>query len=460
MSRYLARFFRHPATGIQQRHLMLANGSWVLGEWIGPDVAMNSDDPDFLEKLSSGKLIEAMSNARFFEENYEDSAACVAAFERLADDARTAGFTERDIDDRMVDDILESIPAKPVWKAACDRGWLAIMTGQATQLTVDDVNAEAKPMAQYIAARLVFGRDESKATDARRLLEAARDAIAERRKSKLPIYAWTIGDHELEASIYEWLFWVADAQGDHPAMFTAIRRACEISTDTRRSEALAFVQSHIYTDYIEDAFETAFRYAEFGYDAVKSHPDFAAYAKRRRREQKSKTPIHRWAAMTSPSSLTDIQSAEATCAVQFPEDYRRFLAERGESTLMFHVGTESKILRFVGAQDFAAWQLSFQNWLDITGGPNDEAFADWSKTHGVGRRALFTVATPWDNSACLALCLVPGPRYGHGFWWDHDEASELVHLGTSFSACLETITRRFSSSDVEIMAMLGIYPDA
>jgi hypothetical protein len=242
-------------------------------------------------------------------------------------------------------------------------------------------------------------------------------------------------------------------------MLAAIRRANDIATDERRSDALAFVQSHIFTEYIDDAFETAFRYGDVGYGAVKSHPDFAAYAKRRRREQKSKTPVLRWRAMTSPSSLMDIQSAETRCGVEFPDDYRHFLIECGESTLMFHIGNESTELRFVGAQDFGAWQHALQEWFDIMGASDDEAFVDWSTTYGVDRRALFTVATPSDNSACLALCLLPGLRYGHGFWWDHDEPDHLVPLGTSFADCLATIERRFAAGDVELAAMLGIYAE-
>jgi cell wall assembly regulator SMI1 len=459
VSHYLVRFFLNPKTGKQQRHLMLADGSWILGEHIGSSHSINNPTPEFLEKLSSGEYLQSLSDARFGEADFEKNADCVAAFERLAAKAVADGFFLTDLVDRMQDTIPADARPKPNWQQDLDRAYLRSIARDHSQPAPAAALTAKEPLALLIEARYQHVRKGGGAVAALAIAETARAEIDRRNAAKQPFYTWSIHAHEIEASVYELMFHFNEELKNKDAMFAAIRRAVDLGLNNPRGEYLAWVQCYHFPALREDAFEYAFRYAEFGYDSIKKHPDFAAYAVRRKKEVASGHPRTRWHKMQEPSTLDAITKTEAAMGVTFPADYRAFLQQRGKTKLSFLLRDETKDLSFADAADFHLWQTTFQDWLDLMGATHAGITDSWPEKYGVDRRQLYSVATPWDNSSCLVIGLGPGKSYGRCFLWDHDEADELVSIGASFDAALKAIENGFLAGSPEINAFFGIYPE-
>jgi cell wall assembly regulator SMI1 len=437
MSHYLVRFFRQPRSGKQQRHLMLDDASWVLGEWIGAKNSLESR----MAKIGTPGFdpVQALMDDRFYEENFEDPTACVAAYEDLASRAVADGYVLVDMTDRMLDVIPDDAAPKPAWACALDQYVLDSAARKPIVGSPALEEARNEPLRHYLDALHRHRQNPDMATENLRTALIARNELDRRKVSGTPMYLWSIDPIEFEARIYQLLMQIHQQLGDTDAMFASIRKACDLVVNSYRSECLAQMQCYHLPQYREDAFETAFKYAQFGYDVIREHKDYAAYAKRRKGEVKTGKPFMRWQSMQEPSSAAEITGAEAALGVKFPDDYKAFLAERGRCKLSLMLGEETKELNFAGAPDLAIWKGVFDHWLETMGAARDNLTADWPAKHGVEARTLHSIATPWDNSSCVVMDLAPGPGHGRCFLWDHDEACDLIPIGNTFTAALTAI---------------------
>src|SRR5262249_9945730 len=139
----------------------------------------------------------------------------------------------------------------------------------------------------------------------------------------------------------------------------------------------------------------------------------------------------RWMAMCKPSSEASIAEAEKKIGRPLPAGYRSFLSTRGKSRLVLHLGDSTDVMKFARAGDPAIWGRVFQSWLGLAGGEDEARSRIWAAKFGIDRRELWSVATPFDNSSCLAISLADNATYGRCYLWHHDDASELIPIGDS-----------------------------
>ena len=459
MSDYLVRFFLNTKTGAQQRHMTQSAPYWVLGERIGADTAIDTSSPAaaaaLVEKLTSGNLLEKLSEQRFFEDNFDESAAAVAAFDRLAAEATAQGFFLTDLTDRYQEIIPPNAKPKPDWQQSIDALYLKLASRDYASAQAEHPLSKTEPLWLLLKAQHIHRLEPAFAGDALEFALAARDELNRRKLANQAFYCWSISPIEVEAGIHEQLFFRYADLNDTANAFKAIREAVDLSPDARRSENLALMQCFNYAQYRQDAFDTAFQYGRFGgYDDIRNHPEYAAYAARREAEIAGGTAHICWMAMCDAASAAGIVAAETELARRLPADYRTFLERRGKSKLAFYLGNETTIMTFAAPADIADWQHALQQWFDAMGDREEHFSKEWAENLGVDRRQLYSVATPWDNSSCLVMSLAEGKTYGHCYLWHHDEAYELVPIGDSFDEALETLTRGFSEGDPRVRTFL------
>lgn len=434
---------------------MLADASWVLGELIGDAYSLETR----MSKIGSPDFdpLKALEDGRFYEETFEDQAACVAAFEGLGARAQADGYLLTDILDRMQDVIALTASPKPAWHSALDCYLLDVLARRPNATPPVDEQARNEPLCLYLEA---LHRSRHTPDDAEANLRIALTAQAElqsRKASNAPMYLWSLDGHDFEARIQTLLFQIYGRLKQSGPMFAAIREAVVLSPNTYRLEMLAWMQCYHFPQFREDAFEAAFNYDD-SYDDVRKHEDFAAYAKRRKKEVKSGKPLLRWHKMHDPSPATEIAAAEAATGTKLPEDYKAFLAERGRCKLSLHLETDSKELAFAGAADIAIWKGVFDHWLETMSAARDNLTDEWPAKYSAEARTLHSIATPWDNSSCLVMDLAPGAGHGRCFLWDHDEAYDLVPVGDTFTAALAAIEAGFMRDTPPIRLFFGFMP--
>ncbi len=445
MSGYLARFFRNPATGAGQLHLLKPQQDWVLGEHL---YAREISDP---RPPGSYDAVADLLKGRFFEQTFDTTPASVAAFEALATGAIAQGFVLMDLmaySDRV---IPPDAKPKPVWQQNIDRYYLQALAHTFGDAAPIEREAQAEPLLLYAQALHVHREKKAYAAEALPLALAAREAIDKRGRGPGNFYTWSLPWVEVAAAVHDELFLIYADLKEVTKSFAAIREAYDLAPDTFRSENLATMQCFSFPQFREDGFEMAFQFSNAGgYKHVLDHPEYAAFAARRQADISLKRPIVRRHAMVDPASAGQIAAAEGEIAHKLPAGYRAFLATRGRSKIAFHVGDDSAALKFCGPKDLSIWAGVLQHWFDITGDTGGAHSRAWRQKLGVERRALFSVATPWDNSSCVVLHLEAGPAYGRCFLWHHDEAYDLVPLGETFEAALIALEAGFVAGDPRI----------
>jgi hypothetical protein len=440
MSIYLVRYLLNPATRGRQQHLLLEDSSWVLGQQL-PDGDAESD-PQQLGR-------------RYFEETFENAGGAVLAFERLLAQSIEDGYFLTDITDRFTHEVPDDAKPKPAWQQAIDRYYLAMLHGNYDIALPDEPLARAEPMWMHLDAIRAWRFDKARAADALPIALAARAELKRRKAEKLAYYTWSLPWVEEDAGLDDLLFGIYGQLGDKDKAFAAIRAAEDLATNTYRAERLAAMQCYAFPQYREDAFDVAYRYAQYGFGEVIAHPDYAAYAARREAAIAAGQPVLRWHAMCDPSSAEEIAAAEHDIGAKLPDDYRGFLLRRGKSRLDLMKGDDLTTLTFAAARDISIWGPVFRDWLD-TMGDKEEAYSQaWARELGVDRHKLWSIATPWDNSRCLVISLAGDATHGRCYLWDHDDPYLLVPIGDSFAEAVATIESGFVSGDNRVKTILG-----
>ena len=197
---YLAKFFHRPP-GDDDRELLFIPGESPMIVGIYMDAAGEPERDDFLR--------EEFSNIR----------AAVGVFRHHVAKLAAAGYTETTHTRHTLRNLLPDPEPKPDWQKGLDDLMLAALSApleeQAKHLaSLRNTPAEHEPLFLWLAAHHGYAA-EADNEQTIRFAEQARDTIAKRRAAKVPHYAWSIDESELEARSLEVLSW-ARLRADNP----------------------------------------------------------------------------------------------------------------------------------------------------------------------------------------------------------------------------------------------------
>jgi hypothetical protein len=207
----------------------------------------------------------------------------------------------------------------------------------------------------------------------------------------------------------------------------------------------------------EEAFDAAFKYAEFGgYEDITALPTYADYLAAGKRRKKSGKGW-RWSGK-KPASEAELLGLEAQFGA-LPKDYRKFLATTGASELWVQLSDHSGEFCFYPPSELATQRDNLVNFI-MRFEKDENKVADYFRQeYGVSLRHLVPVAQPAQYSRCLLIHLGEGERFGWCFHWDHDDAWELEQPTSSFDAALKALTGGIEKRNTEMLGFLGVYLD-
>ena len=197
---YLAKFFHRPP-GDDDRELLFIPGEspMIVGIYMHAAGELQKDD--------------------FLREEFSNIRAAVGVFRHHAAKLVAAGYIETTHTRYTLRNLLPDPEPKSGWQKGLDDLMLAALSApleeQAKHLTaLRNTPAEHEPLFLWLAAHQSYAA-EADNNQTIRFAEQARDTIAARRAAKLPHYAWSIDERELEARSLEVLSW-AHLRADHP----------------------------------------------------------------------------------------------------------------------------------------------------------------------------------------------------------------------------------------------------
>jgi hypothetical protein len=440
---YLAKFF-HRSPGDDDRELLLMPGGNPSIAGIYMDEGRQTQRDDFLS------------------EDFSNMKEAAAAYRRHVAELVAAGYVETTHTNYTLRNLLPDPQPKPQWQKGLDDLMIAALSAplkeQHKRLTaLENTPAAHEPLYLWLAAHRAYAADEDN-TKTIRFSEQARDTLASRRAGKQPHYAWSVAEHDLEARIFEVLSQAQLRADDPQAALAAIEQACEIKPSQGRGGQRASIICDHFPERQEEAFDDAFKYAEFGgYEDVIERPAYAEYLAQRKRKSKSDKGW-RWS-VKKPASEDDLTRAEAELGAKLPKDYRKFLATYGRADLRVRLPEHSGDLCFYRPSELATQRSNLFNFISRIEKDPDQVDAYFRAEYGVAARDLLPIAEPAQYSRCIVINLGEGERFGWCFHWDHDGAWELVQAAPSFDAVLKALTKGIEQRDAAILEFLGIYLD-
>jgi SMI1/KNR4 family protein SUKH-1 len=440
---YLAKFF-HRAPGDNDKELLFIPGD----EPIVMGIHMHGD--------------EKIGEDEFLREEFSDIRAAVTVFRHHAAELAAAGYMETTHTRYTLRNLLPDPQPKPAWQKGLDELMLAALSApleeQAKQLAaLRGTEAAREPLYLWLAAHHAYS-DETGNGKTMRFAEQARDTLASRRAGKMPHYAWSIPESELEARIFEVLSWAHLRAEDPAEALAAIEEAFRIDPSQDREVQRCTILCEHFPERQEEAFDSAFKYAEFGgFEEIMAQPAYKEYLAARKRRKKSDKGW-RWSGK-APASEAELRDAEARLGSTLPNDYRKFLATTGASELRVRLSDHSGELRFYRPSELATQRDKLVNFITRTEADDTKAADYFRREYGVSLRHLVPVAEPTQQSRCVLIHLEPGERFGWCFHWDHDGAWELEQPTSSFDAALKALTGGIEKRDESMLGFLGIYID-
>ena len=440
---YLAKFFHRPPGDDDRELLLIPGGDHTV---IGIYMDEGREEP----------------RDNFLYEEFSDIVIAVYALHRHAAELIAAGYVETTHTRYTLRNLLPNPQPKPDWQKDLDELMLASLSApleeQARQLAaLRGTPAEREPLYLWLAAHHSYVADEDNVRTIR-LAEQGRDTIAARRAAKMPHYAWSIAESELEARTLEVLSWAHLRADNRQGALQVIEEAYKVAPSHDRGVQRATILCDHFPDRQEEAFDAAYKASRFGgYEAITTLPAYADYAARRRNMPKSDKGW-RWSAK-KPASEDDLGRAEAELDAKLPQDYRQFLATYGESELWVRLPEHSGELHFYRPSELATQRNNVYNFISLTEEDPDKVDAYFREEYGVAARDLVPVAEPAHQSRCVVINLGQGDRYGWCFHWDHDGPWELDHATPNFDTAMKALTSGIERRDTTILGFLGIYLD-
>jgi hypothetical protein len=344
---------------------------------------------------------------------------------------------------------------KPDWQCALDELALDVLVTNVTPAseTISSLAATAaatEPLYLWLAGieRLEAAGD---AAGALACAGRARDEFAKRRSSKAPFYGWSIWWPEIEGMIYD-LMGTVYLAGERPReAITAFERAYKVAANQFRGGLLAELLCEHCPKRREEAFDQAYRYAQFGgYERIVAMPDYAAYAERRKKANGGKG--WRWNTMRLPASAAELRDAEQRLGATLPKDYEKFL-KAGRTEVLVRIDEESADLRFFRAAELAAERDNHVAVLTRTG---EDAEGFLRKEYGVSLRHLVPIAEVVTESRNLLIHLGAGDRFGWCYRWDHDDSFVLEAAQASFDETLKGLTAGIEARNSAVLGFFGV----
>jgi hypothetical protein len=440
---YLAKFF-HRAPGDDDCELLLMPGGDPMIAGIYMDEGCATQREDFLSK------------------RYSSMKTAAAAYRRHVAELVAAGFIETTHTKYTLRNLLPDPQPKPDWQKGLDDLMIAALSAPLKEqrkhlAALENTPAAHEPLYLWLAAHRAYAADDDN-TMTLRLAEQARDTLASRRAGKTPHYAWSIAEHDLEARIFEVLSWALLRAGDTAAALAAIEQACAIQPSQDRGGLRSTIICDHFPERQEEAFDDAFKYAEFGgYEDITDRPAYTEYLARRKRESKSGKGW-RWGAK-KPATEVELANAEAELGAELPADYRKFLARFGACELQVRLAEDSNELRFLKPDELAEQRNNLFNYITRIEKDPQVVAEYFRREYSISVRDLVPVAEPNQHSRCVVIHLGKGERFGWCFHWDHDGAWELEQAAPGFDAALKAVTDGIEKRDKVILEFLGIYID-
>jgi hypothetical protein len=444
---YLAKFFHRPP-GKDARELLLIFDS-------GGDQT-HACTHALLGFVMDGRIEPTMRR------DFGSAREAVAAFRRAAEELREAGYIET-ADTKYS---LRALPLdpkpKPAWQQGLDELLLsAVIDDMATQTALIDklaaTPAAREPFYLWAAARHGFATAPKRQARALAQAENARDAFGARRASRTPPYIWSLWPLEVEAAIHDLLCEIHYAVGNAKAALDAAQHAQEVGGNPHRAGRVAWLICHHFPAREEEAFEQAYRHAEYGgYESVTALPGYAAFVERRRRKPRSE-PGWRWGGRNEPASEATLREVERKLAAALPKDYRDFLKTPSRTELLIRTGDVSAKLRFYAAKKLLEQRGNLLDFITRSAKSAAAAEAHFRDRYGVSLRHLVPITEPVNLSCAILIHLGKGERFGWCYRWDHDEAQKLEAAQPSFEKVLAALTSGIERRDPTVLRFLGIH---
>jgi hypothetical protein len=343
---------------------------------------------------------------------------------------------------------------KPDWQRALDELAVDVLAVAATP-SADSISslaatpAATEPLYLWLAGteRLEAAGD---APGALAFAGRARDEYAQRRANKAPFYGWSIWWPEIEGVIYD-LIGAVYLAGERPReAIPAFERAYKVAANPFRGGLLAELLCEHCPKRREEAFDQAYRYAQFGgYDRIVAMSGYAAYAERRKKAKGGKG--WRWATKRLPTSAAELAAAAQQLGAGLPKDYLKFL-RAGRTELLVRIDDASADLRFFRAAELARARDNHIAFLTRTG---EDAEGYLRREYGVSLRALVPIAEVVNESRNILIHLGAGDRCGWCYQWDHDDSFVLEAPQPSFDDALAALTAGIEARNSEVLGFLG-----
>jgi hypothetical protein len=439
---YLAKFFHRPP-GNDDRELLLIFDSSC------------GSDPTLM-----GFVVNGRSEA-YLRRDFAGAGEAVAAFRRAADELREEGYVETADTNYTLRKLPSHPKAKPAWQQGLDELMLSAVVEDAASQAALIAKLAATPAAQepfylWLAARHGFEAAPQHHVRALTRAETARDALGARRASKAPVYIWSMRHLEIEALIQDLLCEIHFAAGDAQAALEAAQHAQEVDGDQYRGGRIAWILCHHFPERQEEAFDQAYRYAEFGgYEAVTALPAYAAYVARRKTKPRADRGW-RWGARSEPASEEMLREAEKKLGAALPKDYRDFLKTPRRTELLVRFDDSTATLRFFAAPHLVKQRDDLFRFITRAEKSAAKAEAYFRAEYGVSLRDLVPIAEPVDLSCHILIHLGKGNRHGWCYRWDHDGAWELDGAQPSFDGALAALTTGIERRDPAVLRFLGL----
>jgi hypothetical protein len=443
---YLAKFFHRPP-GKDDRELLL-----ILDRGGGDDHCVGHA---FLGFVMDGRLEPHRRH------DFASAREAVAGFRRAAEELREAGYVETADTKYALRRLPPGHKAKPAWQQGLDELLLsAVIDDAATQTALiaklATTPAVREPLYLWLASRHGFAAAPKRHARALGLTENARDALAARRASRTPPYTWSLRPREVEAAIDDLLCEIHFAAGDVKAALDAAQHAQEIAGDPHRAGRIAWLICRHFPTREEEAFEQAWRHAEYGgHDEITALPGYAAYVERRKRKAR-REPGWRWGGRNEAAGETTLREIERKLGSALPPDYREFLKTPSRTELLIRAGEDSAKLRFYSAKRLVEQRDNLLDFVTRSEKSAAAAEAHFRDRYGVSLRHLVPIAEPVNLSCAILIHLGKGERFGWCFRWDHNDARVLQGAQPSFEKVLAALTSGIERGDPGVLRFLGI----
>jgi hypothetical protein len=449
-----AKFF-HKAPGDDDRMLLLVTDSDLLIGSYMREVDYLGFDWEAYDKTKDNLPGE------FMRVELDGTNEGIAAFRREAEALRQQGYIETHHTRHSLRDLGGDFTPKPDWQQAIDE---ALMSAVADPLEVQaernaafaGTPAQEQPLAKWLEARYASAKQRP---DSLELARQACDAWLRCQADGHAGYIWSVYAGLIKGELFELLgreYLFEGPNQDPAAALDAIVVAREASPTRYRLWLEAWIICNHFPERESDAYDAIYRQAGDSYfSELTSRESFEAYAKYRMADQQAGRATWRWSSGTAAADEDEIAETENALAIEYPQDYRAFLKERGECSLFVRMPDEDALLKFAGPAQQIKMRDDFLNFVGRSDEPgSSDAFL---RDYGVSLDHLIPIAEPRNASNLLLLHVGPGERYGYCYVWNHDGAWELVCEQPSFAAMKKKLLGGIVSKDPEALDLFNIH---